>query len=301
MTESSEREKRIVQVTVWGAIANCILTLAKVAAGIVGHSSAMVADGVHSLSDLVSDIIVIVFVCISSQNTDKGHDYGHGKFETLATFFVSLLLLVVGIKLLLGGILSIRGYMQGEEQPQPSVIALYMALISILVKEILFQITARIGKEVESPAVIANAWHHRSDAISSIGSLVGIGGAIFLGKQWVILDPLAGCIISIFIFVVALKMAGGAVSELMEASLPEQNEQEIQNIIMSVNGLEDVHELKTRRNGRSVIIDAHVVVNPSITVAEAHDMTVEAESLLRDRFGEKTQIYIHIEPSCVAL
>lgn len=301
MQDSAKRENRIMRITLFGAITNCVLTLAKVAAGIVGHSAAMIADGVHSLSDLVSDFIVVVFVHISSKANDSGHDYGHGKFETLATLIVSVLLLIVGVKLMRNGVDAICLYMNGESLPTPGYIALYMALASIIIKEILYRTTLKVGHEVDSEAVVANAWHHRADAISSVGSLVGIAGAIFLGHKWVVLDPLAGCIISIFIFVVACKMAMRAINELMEASLPEQERQEILKLIADVNGIEDVHELKTRRNGQSIIIDVHIVVNPLLTVAEAHEMTIEAERCLRNRFGNSSQIYIHIEPSESAL
>lgn len=291
------RERSIMRITLWGAVGNCVLTLCKVVAGIVGNSSAMVADGVHSLSDLISDFIVVVFVRISAKGQDKEHDYGHGKFETLATLIVSILLLIVGIRLLMSGVDSIQRFLGGEELAVPSMIALYMALLSIVAKEIMYQATARVGHKVGSQAVIANTWHHRTDAISSVGSLVGIAGAIFLGDKWVILDPVAGCIISVFIFIVAFKMGYTAVSELMEASLPDSEEQEIVDLISSVDGIRDVHNLKTRRNGKSVIIDVHIVVDPFIKVIEAHEMTVKAEELLFDRFGQESQIFMHVEPS----
>lgn len=291
------RELKIMRITLAGAAANCLLTIVKVAAGLVGHSAAMVADGVHSLTDLISDFIVMVFVKISAKESDSDHGYGHGKYETLATLIVSAMLLVVGIKLLYDGATAIYGHLHGDTLEAPGMITLYMAAVSILVKEVLYQVTARVGRDVNSQAVIANAWHHRTDAISSIGSLVGIAGAIFLGHNWVILDPLAGCIISFFIFMVAIKMALGAVNELMEASLPQSECDEIRDIINAVDGIDDVHELKPRRNGRSVIIDAHIVVDPHITVLVAHEMTIAAEQRLRDRFGIESQIYIHVEPS----
>lgn len=290
------RERQITRVTLWGAAVNCVLTACKMIAGIAGNSAAMLADGVHSFSDLVSDFVVLVFVRISAKGQDSKHDYGHGKFETLATLIVSILMLVAGARLFSGGIASIMSYLDGAELPQPGLIALWMALLSIVVKEILYQITVRVGRSADSPAVIANAWHHRSDAVSSVGSLIGIGGAILLGKRWTVLDPIAGCLISIFIFVIAAKMAGTAIRELMETSLNDTEEKEITDLILSVDGIESVHDLKTRRNGRSVIIDVHIVVDAHITVHEAHEMTVRAEEYLRDRFGEETQIFIHVEP-----
>ncbi len=284
------------RITMAGAVANCLLTITKVAAGIVGHSAAMIADGVHSLTDLVSDFIVMVFVKLSAKDSDSDHDYGHGKYETLATLIVSVMLLAVGLKLLYDGASSIYWHLHGRPITSPGQVTLYMAALSILVKELLYRVTVRVGREEESQAVIANAWHHRTDAVSSIGSLVGIAGAIYLGDNWVVLDPLAGCVISFFVFAVAIRMASASVNELMEASLPQDEEDEIRSLIMGVDGIEGVHELKTRRNGRSVIIDVHIVVNPNITVLVAHDMTIEAERGLRGRFGREAQIFIHVEP-----
>ena len=297
----TNRQNAIIRVTLLGAVVNCLLTIAKIAAGLIGKSAAMVADGVHSLSDLISDFVVIIFARISSKEQDEEHKYGHGKFETLATLIVSLMLLAVGVKLIVSGAESIVRFINGKALPQPKMIALYMAAVSIAAKEILYQITAKVGRRVESQAVIANAWHHRTDAISSIGALIGIAGAIFLGNKWTVLDPIAGCIISVIIFIVSIKMALGAINELMEVSLPKEDEDEIHKLITSVEGLNDVHELKTRRNGQSVIIDVHVVVNPDLTVAVAHEMTEKAERLLKRRFGNRSQIYIHIEPSSDAL
>lgn len=289
------------RITMVGAVANCLLTIVKVAAGLVGHSAAMVADGVHSLTDLISDFVVMVFVRISSRDSDNDHDYGHGKFETLATLIVSVMLLAVGVKLMYDGVSAIYDHLHGHPITSPGKITLYMAGLSIIVKEMLYHLTARVGRAVDSQAVIANAWHHRTDAISSVGSLAGIAGAIYLGDNWVILDPLAGCIISLFIFIVSVRMMTEAINELMEKSLPQDDRNEIERLILAVDGITDVHELKTRRNGRSVIIDAHIVVAPLTTVLVAHEMTIKAERLLRERFGDESQIFIHVEPSTDSL
>lgn len=283
--------------TVWGAVANLMLTAAKLFAGIFGHSAAMVADAVHSLSDMVSDAVVLVLVSISAKGGDKGHDYGHGKFETLATLTVSLLLMAVAVKMMVDGVVSIKSVFDGNTLARPSMVALWAAVISIIVKEILYRWTASEGRRLESPAMTANAWHHRSDALSSVGSLLGIGGAIFLGGFWTVLDPIAGCIISVVILVAALKMAGPAMAELMEASLPDETENEIMEIISSVDKVDNVHNLKTRRSGHYILIDADVVVDPQMTVVAAHDVTVTVEEALCRRFGPETQISLHIEPS----
>lgn len=291
------REQKISQVTIWSAIGNLLLTAFKLVAGLLGRSSAMIADAIHSLSDLVSDIVVLVMVKVSSKGVDKSHDYGHGKFETLATVVVAVILLWVGIELLIEGIGKIRLVIVGETLPVPGTIALWAALISILVKEILYQWTSRVGKKVNSPAMITNAWHHRSDALSSIGAAIGIGGAICFGGKWVILDPIVGCIISIFIVVIAVKMAIPALYELTDGSLPEEIEQQIIQLILSVDGVTNVHDLRTRRNGPIIIIGVHIVVDPNMTVAKAHHLTVLAENAIRNQFGNETQISIHIEPT----
>lgn len=290
------REKQIISVTVWGAVANVLLTLVKFVAGIWGRSAAMVADAVHSLSDLISDAVVLVMVKIASKDKDKSHDFGHGKFETLATVVVSLLLLVVGVSLMSRGIDKINFVFHGGVIEKPAKIALWAALFSIVVKEVLYQWTAHVGKAANSQALIANAWHHRSDALSSVGALIGIGGAILLGGNWTVLDPIVGCIISIVIIVVAVKMSIPAINELTDASLPDETENQILDIIRSVDQVENVHNLKTRRSGPCVIIDAHIVVDHEMNVASAHQITVRIEQALYEQFGSNTQISIHVEP-----
>ena len=257
----------------------------------------MLADAVHSASDLVTDIIVIVFTRISGKGKDKGHDYGHGKFETLATVVVSLMLLVVGAEMIKSSYQQIRSSVEGNPLPAPEMIALWAAVISIFSKEFLYQWTVKVGKRLSSPVVIANAWHHRTNALSSVGSLVGIAGAIALGGEWTILDPLVGAVISIVIIVMAVKMSIPALAELTEASLPEKTEQKMLEIIRSVEGVRGVHELKTRLCGHYCIADFHIVVDPETTILESHETTVIIERKLREEFGEETQINIHVEPS----
>lgn len=290
------REVRIRKITLWGAVVNVILTGGKIFAGVVGRSAAMVADGIHSLSDLLSDIVVLIFTHLSSKGKDRSHSFGHGKFETMATLIVSIILVAVGGKLMASGVESIIGVIRGELIPKPGMVALIAAVISIVSKEILYQLTAKVGREVNSPVVIANAWHHRSDALSSIGSLVGIGGAILLGNKWTILDPIASCCISITIIIIAVKMALPSLSELLESSLPEEIENKIIGTALEVEGVRDIHELKTRRNGISYIIDAHITVSSTLSIIEAHDIANRVEDALQAKFGPETQISIHMEP-----
>lgn len=291
-----EREKQIRNVTLWGALVNIVLTVAKLLAGIFGMSAAMVADGVHSLSDLLSDLVVLIFTHVSSKDKDRKHAFGHGKFETMATLIVSVILAVVAYRLMVNGVKSIVDIATGEMLPEPRYIALIAAVVSIIAKEILYQWTVKVGKKTNSTVVIANAWHHRSDALSSIGSLIGIGGAIILGDEWTMLDPIASCVISVAIAITAVRIAIPSLAELLETSLPENIENQIIKTASEVAGVRDIHELKTRRNGISVIIDAHIVVDPSMTIVEAHDIATKVEEALMAEFGKETQVNIHVEP-----
>lgn len=290
------REKQITRVTLIGSIVNLILTAIKITAGVVGKSGAMIADGIHSLSDLASDIVVLIFVPIAGKAKDKDHQYGHGKFETLATLVVSLILMVVAIRLVASSAKSIISALSGNILPKPGYIALAAAIISIVSKEILYQYTTLVARRTDSSVCKANAWHHRSDALSSIGSLLGIGGAVILGNKWTILDPVAAVIIGLMILFVAIKMAKAPIEELMEKSLDEETEKEITDIILATEGVQNMHNLKTRRNGQSKIIDCHIRVKRTISIVEAHDIATNVEKNLKQKFGNETQTSIHIEP-----
>lgn len=291
-----DRTAKVTFVTLVGSVVNIILTVFKIFAGVLGRSTAMIADGIHSLSDLLSDIVVIVFVKISAKGRDKDHDYGHGKFETFATLIISLMLIVVAVNLMSGGINKIRQILDGGEVSSPGMIALWAAVASIVLKEILYRYTIIQGKALNSPMMIANAWHHRSDAFSSVGSLLGIAGAIFLGDKFVILDPITGCVISIFILVMAVKMSVPAIKELLDVSLPDEVEQQIVSTAKSIRGVIDLHELKTRREGPGIIMEGHLVLDSDISLKEAHNISKKVEESLRKEFGSETQISLHLEP-----
>lgn len=291
-----DRTAKVTLVTLIGSVVNIILTVFKILAGILGRSTAMIADGIHSLSDLLSDIVVIVFVKISAKGRDKDHDYGHGKFETFATLIISLMLIVVAVNLMSGGINKIRLILDGGEVSSPGMIALWAAVASIVLKEILYHYTIIQGRALNSPMMIANAWHHRSDAFSSVGSLLGIAGAIFLGDKFVILDPITGCVISIFILVMAVKMSVPAIKELLDVSLPDEVEQQIVSTAKSIQGVIDLHELKTRREGPGIIMEGHLVLDSDISLKEAHNISKKVEESLRKEFGSETQISLHLEP-----
>ena len=292
----TERTYKAKKITWIGFVSNLILSSAKLVAGIVGNSAAMVADAVHSISDFLTDIVVIGFVGVSDKEGDKNHNYGHGKYETFATLIISFALILVGVGIFYNGAKNILLTIYGSNLEGPSIIALYAAIISIVLKEWLYRITLKIGKEIDNQAVVANAWHHRSDAFSSIGTLLGIGGAIFLGEEWRVLDPLAGVIVSFFIIYVAIKLALPSVKELLEAALPEDIEKEIIHIIENTNGVRDYHRLKTRKIGNSYAIDVHIKLDGCISLTQAHDIATIIEVQLFEKYGRFTQISIHTEP-----
>ena len=294
--EAEIRKRKIYHVTFVGLVVNLVLSLLKLAAGIVGRSGAMIADAVHSFSDLATDVVVIAFARISAKPRDSGHDYGHGKYETLATIIISLALGVVGAGILFNSIAGIRVVIEGGSLPRPGAVALIAAAVSILVKEILYRYTVREGRALQSPSVVANAWHHRSDALSSLGTLAGIGCAYFLGAKWRIADPIAALVVAVFIFKIAFDLIRTGLSELLEQSLPEDVEQEILAIVTSNPEIREPHNLRTRRIGASIAIEVHVRMDGQMTVEHSHALTVEIERRLRARFGEGTMIAIHVEP-----
>ncbi|MBD9301820.1 MAG: cation transporter [Alistipes senegalensis] len=290
------RKRRIYRVTLVGFAVNLVLSLAKLAAGVFGRSGAMVADAVHSFSDLATDVVVIVFARISAKPRDDGHDYGHGKYETLATILISMALGVVGVGILVNSIGAVRSVLDGGVLPRPGLVALVAAVLSIAAKEILYRYTVREGRAIDSPSVVANAWHHRSDALSSLGTLVGIGCAYFLGDKWRIADPIAALIVAVFIFKVAFDLIRTGVGELLEKSLPEETEREILRIVTLDPAVREPHNLRTRRIGAAIAIEIHIRVDGAMTVARSHALTVGIERRLRECFGEGTMIAVHVEP-----
>ncbi|MGN0033279.1 MAG: cation diffusion facilitator family transporter [Candidatus Limimorpha sp.] len=297
MMENNQRQKEIYKVTIVGAIANVILLIFKFIAGLLSNSAAMIADAVHSLSDFVTDVVVIVFVRISSKPQDKSHDYGHGKFETLATLIIGTALLLVGVMILYNGATAIyESLWLGKTLERPGMIAFWAAIFSIIMKETVYQYTAHKGKNLNSQAVIANAWHHRSDAFSSIGTAIGIGGAIFLGDKWVVLDPIAAVVVSVFIINVSFKIIIKSINELLEKSLPEDVEEEIISVAESFDMVKDVHDLRTRRIGNNIAIEMHLLMDGSLSLQCTHKTTELIETELRKKYGEHTHIAIHVEP-----
>lgn len=291
-----ERNREIYKVTLVGSVANVVLLLFKFIAGIWGHSAAMIADAVHSLSDFITDIVVLIFVRISGKPKDKSHDYGHGKYETLATTIIGFALFVVAIGILYSGTTKIISWANGESLAAPGMLALWAALFSILLKEGVYRYSMIKARELNSQAVEANAWHHRSDALSSIGTAVGIGGAIFLGQHWTVLDPIASVIVGIFIVKVSVDLLRNGIGDLMEQSLPDAVEEEILNLVASLPGDIKPHDLCTRRLGNHYAIELHILMDGDISLREAHDKASEVENLLREHYGEETHVAVHVEP-----
>lgn len=293
---TNDRERKIYRVTLMGSVVNVILLVFKFIAGILGGSAAMIADAVHSLSDFLTDIVVIAFVRISSKPEDEDHDYGHGKYETLATSIIGLALLMVGLYIFYNGARQIWDVMHGAEIEQPGLVALIAAIVSILLKEWTYRFTVNVGKKVESQAVTANAWHHRSDALSSIGTAIGIGGAILLGKGWAVLDPIAALVVSVFIVKTALGLLSTSSGELLEKSLPKEVEKKIVDIVESEPEVSEVHHLCTRRIGNNIAIEMHIRMPGDISLKDSHTRASNIERKLRQHFGEHTHINLHVEP-----
>ena len=296
LTPEQERERELTRVTLVGSVGNVVLLTFKFVAGITGHSAAMLADAVHSLSDFLTDLVVLVFVHIGALPQDESHDYGHGKFETLATFFVALALASAAIGIIVSGAIQFARWLQGDTLKVPGALALWAALLSIVVKEVLYRYTAARGKALDSPAVVANAWHHRSDALSSIGAAVGIGGALLLGERWAVLDPLASIVVGAMLMKVAWDLLKGTTGELTDSSLPAETEREMEEIICGFPQVKEPHNLRTRRIGNRIAVEAHVRLDGDLSLRSAHDIVSAIEHRLRERFGANTLVTIHMEP-----
>lgn len=291
-----EREKEIFRVTVWGGIINVVLLVVKFVAGIFGHSAAMIADAVHSLTDFATDVVVLIFVHLGNKPADRDHDYGHGKYETLATAIIGTSLLAVGVLIFCSGAGKTWRVIQGEMLPSPGKVALVAAVASIVLKEWAYRFTVKVGKRCQSEAVVANAWHHRSDALSSVGTMIGVGGAILLGNRWTVLDPLASIVVSVFIVRAAWQLMMESMKELTEASLSDEDEAVITHIAASEPGVSEVHNLRTRRVGNRIAIEMHARMLGSTPLVEAHLHATAIEHRLKEHFGPDTLVSIHLEP-----
>ena len=296
MHTENERSGTAVRVTTNGMIVNIILTLFKFIAGILGNSAAMIADAIHSLSDFITDIVVIVGLKVAGKPADNNHHYGHGKIETLCAAFVGIVLFIIGLEIFFSGLGKIILVINGGRLEQPGMIAFIAAVFSILTKEWLYRYTLNYANNLKSDAMVANAWHHRSDAFSSVGTMLGIGGAIVLGGKWAILDPIAAVILSFFIFKVAFDITYQNTNELTEAAPSKDVIEDIQHIIVSTDGVKDFHKLKTRRVGNNIATDVHIQVDMNLSLVEAHDICSEVEKRFHEKYGNDSNLYIHCEP-----
>jgi cation diffusion facilitator family transporter len=292
----NDARKQARRVTVIGFFWNAALAVVKFWVGIFAQSSALIADAVHSISDLASDIGVFISLKVADKPVDINHNYGHGKFETLATILIGLFLFAAGIGILWNSITILFNYFQGQVIPKPGSLALIALVLSIAVKEWLYHYTIRRGKSLHRQVLVVNAWHHRSDALSSVAVLIGVSGAIFLGERWVLLDPIAAALVSLVILRVAFKSGLDAINELTEVSLSEERRNEILDIVSQVPGVNTPHNLKTRTIGNTTAIDMHIKVDKNLGIVEAHDISSQVEEKLKQSFGQDTFISIHVEP-----
>lgn len=295
-TPDAVRQAR--HVTWVGFWINAILGFTKVVGGIFGRSSALIADGIHSISDFFSDIVVIIMVGVAHKRPDVNHQFGHGRYEALATIILSLALMAVAVGIFVDSIDRILFIYNGGEIPRPSNIALIIIALSIVSKEWLFHYTHRVGRRIHSEAVIANAWHHRSDAFSSVTTFAGVAGAMFLGNEWRVLDPIAALVVSVIIAVIGVRMLYPAFGELLGRSLPQDDCLKIENAVAGTEGVRDWHRLRTFKSGNDAYVEVHIKVDPEMNVRDAHRIATLTEDNIRKTLpGMSVYATTHIEPA----
>lgn len=292
------RLKAARRVTWVGFWSNLGLSAAKILAGVFGHSGAMIADGIHSLSDLASDLVVLVMVGISHKRPDREHPFGHGKYETLATLMLAALLIMVAGGIFWEGLTKVISSSRGNMLAQPGWEALAVCVASIACKEWLYQYTRHVGERIHSEAIVANAWHHRSDAFSSVATLIGVAGAMFFGPAWRILDPIAAMVVAVFIAIVGIRMIMSAFRELTGVALEDATIGQIKRAISSTDGVLTFHHLRTAKSGGDCIVEVHLKVDPEISVREAHAIATAVEKNIKSNLSEANAVYVntHIEP-----
>ena len=284
-------QSRVLTVGWVGLIVNLLLAAAKAAAGVLGHSQAVLADAVHSLSDTVTDVAVILGVRFWSAPADENHPHGHGRIETLITVIIGL---AVGGVALGMGVEAIRGLRSHSTTP-PSAIALVAALASIVIKEALYRWTAHVGREVRSPALVANAWHHRSDAISSLPAAAAVGVSL-IAPQWAVVDRVGAVVVCLLILQVAWRILRPALDQLVDAGAPADDCQRIEKLALEVDGVEAAHAVRTRYVGSSLAVDLHVEVDGGLSVAEGHAIAVAVRRRLVADGPDVADALVQIEP-----
>jgi len=281
--------KRATLVSIAG---NMALASFKLFAGIVGASSAVIADAMHSFSDIFSSIIIYIGLAIAGKKEDKIHPYGHGRAEVIAAVTVAFLLTGIAIAIWIDALKVLRA----GQRPLPGGIALIAALVSIGVKEFLFRYKKHIGKKVGSESLIADAWHHRSDAFSSVATLIGVGGARLLGEKFVYLDPLAAMVIGIIIAGVGVKVFGGSAKRLMDAQGPDELLGRIRRSALCVPDVKGVEEVRARKSGLAYLVDIHVEVDREMSVEKSHRVAQEVRETVLAQMDDIKDLLVHIEP-----
>jgi cation diffusion facilitator family transporter len=288
---NASREAEVRKVTWVGLLINITLACIKFAAGYFGRSQALIADAIHSLTDTTTDVAVIAGSHFWSRPPDENHPYGHRRLETLVTVFIGLMLAAAGIGI---GWNAVSALHEKNSTP-PGWIALVAAMLSIITKELLYRWTAVTGKKIKSPALAANAWHHRTDAISSIPVLIAVGGALIF-PSWSFLDLVGAIVVSIFVMHAALKITWPGISELIDAGAPQDIQKKIIEIACNNPGVHEVHKVRTRYISTSILVDMHIVVDGSISVREGHAIADEVEDLIIDGISNVLGVVIHVDP-----
>ena len=286
-------ERKITHLSIW---INILLTGLKFVAGVFGRSQALIADAIHSLSDVATDIAVLVGLRFTSKPVDKDHAYGHGKYETIVAAVIGVALAYVGVRIAGTAIQRIFHAMHGDALTMPSAFAFWAAVLSIVVKEWLYRATLKVARSTGNASLVANAWHHRSDAFSSIATAAGVGAAVFLGNDWLILDPIAALFVSIFLLKIAWRIIREQLGELTDQSLAPEVCAEILALARGIPGIEQPHNLRTRMVGRHPVIDLHVRLRADLPLREAHAIATTLEHALQHRFGPETIANLHLEP-----
>lgn len=291
-----DKGKRAKKITIISFITNCLLSAGKLVVGFLGNSGALIADGIHSLSDLITDIIVFVSIKITQKPADEKHNYGHGKVEIVATVLVSIALFIAGFSIGKSGITDLIGFFKGDAAQSPAFMVVVVAAISLIVKEILFRYTMKTGKEIGSEVLIANAWHQRSDALSSLGVLIGAGGAWLLGDSFAFLDSVAQIIVSLFIFKAAYHILIPNLGQLADEAIDKDELDQIIKMLEANTNILDYHHLRTRHIGSMHAVELHILVNPELNVSDAHDISSIIECEIQGILGYDCFVSIHIEP-----
>lgn len=290
--DDNYEQKMIKQVSAVGIFGNVLLVIFKLFAGIIGNSAAMVSDAVHSASDVVATLVAFIGVRASKKEADSKHPYGHERIECVASLILGSILFMTGIGI---GIASIKKIILGQSDgiESPKEIALIAAIISIVTKEVMFRYTRAVASKLNSDAFMADAWHHRSDAFSSIGSLIGIGAAM-LGFK--IMDPIAGLIICIFIFKIAFDVIMVAISKMLDTSCGKEYEDKMTNFISAQEGVIGVDLLRTRTFGNKIYVDAEISVDGDLRLREAHSIAERVHNEVENNFDNIKHIMIHVNP-----